>query len=78
MNKTIEEEIELLQERLDNNKKNIEEINEIQEYLMQKINNTRYVPTTMSRADATDFLLELALNWIDFEMQKRKLSHNIL
>lgn len=78
MSQTITEEIEALQERLDNNKKNIEEINEIQEYLMQKINNTRYSQTTMSRQDTTDFLLELTLNWINFEMDKRKLSHNIL
>lgn len=72
MSKNIAKEIEVLQQRIDN-KKNIEEINNIQKYLIKKINNARYEYTTMNKQEHTDFLLDLALNWIIYEMEKRKI-----
>ena len=51
-----------------------EEIVQIQAYIMKKINNLRYGYTTLSRRDVTDILVGLGLNWIEWEMEKRKLK----
>lgn len=54
---------------------NEEEITEIQMYLMKKINTLRYGYTTLTPVDKLDRLCNLMANWIEFQMEKEKISN---
>lgn len=49
------------------------EIDRIQDYIFAQLSSLQFNYTTLSQEDKTDKLLELLINWIAFEMEKRKL-----
>ena len=71
MSKSIAEEVTELQKRIDN-KDNVEDINKIQEYILSKLKSTLYAYTTLPEEQRLYILLELVINWIDNEMERRK------
>lgn len=52
---------------------NQDEIQQIQAYILKKINNLRYGYTTLNQLDQIDMLINLIANWIEFEMEKESI-----
>lgn len=50
------------------------DITAIQEYILKQINGLRHGYTTLSRQEQNEILLGLALNWIQFQMEKEKIK----
>lgn len=61
----------LLEERMSEDER---DITAIQEYILKQINGLRHGYTTLSRQEQNEILLGLALNWIQFQMEKEKIK----